>query len=56
MADLLSGPRSPMAVAFAFCRWRALSVDLKINPEDDVSQPQVQARLHEELQDCPARL
>ena len=52
MADLLSGPRSPMAVAFAFCGWRNLSVDLKLNPEDDVSQPQVQARLHEELQDA----
>ena len=52
MADLLCGPNSPMAVAFAFCGWRTFSVDLKINPEDDVAQPGTQSRLHEQLQEA----
>ena len=52
MADLLCGVNSPLAVAFAFCGWRTLSIDLKLSPDDDVAQPTTQARLHDQLQEA----
>ncbi len=50
MIDLFSGPRSPLAKAFAMCGWATASFDILISPDHDLTEPATQERVREQAQ------
>ena len=50
MADLMSGPNSPLAKGFLMAQWRAIPVDRIFGEHHDLSDSCVQTELHNTLQ------
>ena len=49
MADLLAGPNAPLSRAFLFCGWHCIPVDWLLDPSHDLSCPERQQSLAEQL-------
>ena len=52
MVDLFCGPNLPLGKAFLYCGWRCLPVDWALDPSHDLSNPQRQDSIREQLQDA----
>ena len=52
MVDLFFGPNLPLGKAFLYCGWRCLPVDWALDPSHDLSNPQRQDSIREQLQDA----
>ena len=52
MVDLFCGPNLPLGKAFLYCGWRCLPVDWALDPSHDLSNPQRQDSIQEQLQDA----
>ena len=52
MVDLFCGPNLPLGKAFFYCGWRCLPVDWALDPSHDLSNPQRQDSVREQLQDA----
>ena len=52
MVDLFCGPNLPLGKAFLYCGWRCLPVDWALDPSHDLSNPQGQDSIREQLQDA----
>ena len=52
MVDLFSDPNLLLGKAFLYCGWRCLPVDWALDPSHDLSNPQRQDSIREQLQDA----
>ena len=52
MVDLFCAPNLPLGKAFLYCGWRCLPVDWALDPSHDLSNPQRQDSIREQLQDA----
>ena len=49
MADIMCGPNAPLAKSFIMAGWRAIAVDLLIDPSHDLSDTCCQTTVHSRL-------